>query len=225
VNLAKRALSAVRRVGIVIAIAVAFLFGLTATVYLSLRSPEVNVPNVVGKDRFAAEKLLSAAGLNSRVRANRPSNQFPADTVLFQLPRAGELVKAGQTIAMDISRAAKEGEAAESADTDKKVSEVRAAEQGNSNTNTNENRPKRNRNANKNANENGNTNANGAGANTNANSPTSNTNTVNRNTNGNLAPGTLNSNRGAGNSNSNTNRNRNQNENRRPPAPAPNNNR
>src|SRR5687768_3768308 len=99
--------------GLVILIAIAFLFGLATTVYLSLRSPEVTVPEVVGKDRFEAERILGNADLNFRVRATRPSNQVKADTVLFQLPRAGEVVKTGQTVAMDISRAAKEGEAAE----------------------------------------------------------------------------------------------------------------
>ncbi len=93
-----------------IAIAAAFLFGLATTVYLSLRSPEVTVPNVVGTNRFEAEKILGDADLNFRVRATRPSTQAKPDTVLFQLPRPGEIVKAGQTVAMDISRTAKEGE-------------------------------------------------------------------------------------------------------------------
>src|SRR5512132_1378455 len=133
-----------------IAIAIVFLFGLATTVYLSLRSPEVKVPDVVGKDRFEAEKILGGAGLNFRVRATRPSNQVKADTVLFQLPRAGEVVKAGQTVAMDISRTAKEGEASEATATDRKAAEEKAAESRNendsaSNRNENENRPKRNK--------------------------------------------------------------------------------
>ena len=99
--------------GLIVAIAVAFLFGLATTVYLSLRSPEVKVPQIVGKDRFVAENDLKAAGLNFRVRATRPSNQVKADTVVFQLPHAGEVVKEGQTVAVDVSRATKEGEASE----------------------------------------------------------------------------------------------------------------
>src|SRR6266550_3964059 len=103
------ALSTLRRLSIAVAIAILFLFGLATTVYLSLRSPEVMVPDVVGKDRFEAEKVLGNAGLNFRVRATRPS-QGKTDTVLFQLPHGGEVVKAGQTVAMDISRPVKEGE-------------------------------------------------------------------------------------------------------------------
>ena len=141
--------SAFRRLGLVILIAIAFFFGLATTVYLSLRSPEVTVPEVVGKDRFEAERILANADLNFRVRATRPSNQAQANTVLFQVPRAGEVVKTGQTVAMDISRAAKEGEASEAVVNDKKADEEKAVENRNTNTsetakNANENRPKRN---------------------------------------------------------------------------------
>jgi PASTA domain len=139
----------------VIAIAVVFLFGVATTVYLSLRSPEVKVPEVVGKDRFEAEKILAEADLKFRVRATRPSNQSKPDTVLFQLPRPGEVVKAGQTVAMDISRATREGETPESVTPDEPTENRNT---GSSNSNNN-NRPKRPRN--KNANENANKNANG----------------------------------------------------------------
>jgi len=153
-NLVTNLLSVVRRIAIVIVIAVAFLFGVVSTVYLSLRSPEVKVPDLVGKDRFEAEKILAEADLNFRIRATRPSNQVKPDTVLFQLPRGGEVVKAGQTVAMDVSRAAKAGEASET------VKPVESEDRNtNTNANSNENRPRRPKNTNQNAN--GNTNANG----------------------------------------------------------------
>lgn len=162
-GVANQALSALRRMGLVVLIAIAFLFGLATTVYLSLRTPETTVPEVVGLDRFEAERVLGNADLNFRVRATRPSNQVRADTVLFQLPRAGEVVKTGQTVAMDISRVAKQGEASQAVVNDQKASEEKALENRNTNTsatakNDNENRPKRNKNANTNANENSNTN-------------------------------------------------------------------
>ena len=206
-NTATGALSALRRLGIVIAIAIVFLFGLASTVYLSLRSPEVQVPDVVGKDRFDAEHILGSAGLNYRVRATRPSNQLKADTVLFQVPRAGEVVKAGQTVAMDISRTAKEGEASEAVvdkpDENANTSETTAA---------NDNKPKRNKNTNKNANDNSNANRN---RNANSNRP------LNRNANtGNVNAGTnLNSNRPALIIDNNANRS--VNENRRAPVVKP----
>jgi hypothetical protein len=213
VNLAARLLSIIRRIAVVIAIAVVFLFGLATTVYLSLRSREVTVPNVVGKDRFEAEKILGDADLNFRVRAARPSNQVKSDTVLFQLPHGGEVVKAGQTVAMDISRTAKEGETPETV----KQAEPSAENSNVSETVANENKPKRNKNTNKNANDNSNANANIAG-------------NANRHTNTNPAAGSINLNANATprpnvnrteERNSNSRTNSNQNENRRPPAPKP----
>lgn len=150
-----RITSVFRSIAIVIAIAIVFLFGVATTVYLSLRSPEVKVPDVVGKNRFDAEKILADADLKFRIRAYRPSNEANPDTVMFQLPRAGEVVKAGQTVAMDISRLAKAGESPE------KVTPDEPAENRNTNSapNTNE-KPRRPRPRNTNENANGNTNGN-----------------------------------------------------------------
>ena len=209
-NKATGALSVLRRLIIVIAIAIVFVFGLGTTVYLSLRSPEVKVPDVMGKDRFEAERVLGDAGLNFRVRATRPSSQVKADTVLFQVPRAGDVVKAGQTVAMDISRPVKEGEASDVAAPEKSPEEKPA--NTNENTAANENKPKRNRNTNRNANDNGNTNA--GNRNGNANRAT----TRNSNT-GNTNRATTNSNRPTLNGNSN--RVINQNGNARPAVSRP----
>jgi len=196
-------------------VAIAFLFGVVTTVYLSLRSPEVKVPDILGKDRFEAEKILEEADLKFRVRATRPSNQTKPDTVLFQLPRSGEVVKAGQTVAMDVSRVAKEGESTEVV---KPVeNDTPNSNTNTSSTNTNENKPKpKPKNTNSNANSNSN-NAN-ANANKNANSNRqanvnrSNTNTINVN----VSP------RNPVNSNSNLRpTGSNQNVNRRPVAPKP----
>jgi hypothetical protein len=191
VNTATGALSALRRLAIVIAVAIVFVFGLATTVYLSLRSPEVSVPDIVGKDRFEAERILGDAGLNFRVRATRPSNEMKADTVLFQLPRAGEVVKAGQTVAMDISRSAKEGEASEAVVPEKTPEEKMANQNANETALANENKPKRNKNTNKNANENANANANAnQKANANRPAPNRNANAVTPNANAAASPGT-----------------------------------
>lgn len=210
-GVASYAFSALQRIGIVVLIAITFLLGLGTTVYLSLRSPEVTVPEVVGKDRFEAEKILRDAGLNFRVRATRPSNRVEANTVLFQLPPSGDVVKAGQTVAMDISRAAKEGEASEASVTDKKAADEKANENRNANEsasadNANENRPKRNKNTNKNANESSNTNSDAGSRNSNEDKPAANANTPAGNANRTIE-------------NSNASPNPSQNENKRPPAP------
>jgi beta-lactam-binding protein with PASTA domain len=207
VNKAAAALSALRRLVIVIAIAIIFVFGLATTVYLSLRSPEVTVPNVVGKDRFEAERVLADAGLNFHVRATRPSSEVKADTVLFQLPRASEVVKAGQTVAMDISRPVKEGESSEVV-VPEKTPEEKPAQNANQTASANENKPRR-KTTNKNANDNTNT------ANRNANVRPRNANTGNAN-----AATNSNSNRPALIISNNANRSVNQNSGR-PPAARP----
>jgi beta-lactam-binding protein with PASTA domain len=190
-----RALLALKRIAIVIGIAIAFSLGLLIAIYWSLRSSETKVPDIVGKDRAAAENTISDAGLNFRVRATRATSEAKPDTVLIQLPRAGEIVKVGQTVAVDISRPTKEGEAstAQASSTDANGTSDKTQEKSdNDNTNANENKRKRrlaNKNGNDNTNANGNTNrlvnrsrnsnANRASASENTNSPTSSAN-VNR---------------------------------------------
>ena len=197
-----------------IAIVVVFLFGVATTVYLSLRSPETKVPDVVGKNRFDAEKILEEADLKFRVRAHRPSNQAQPDTVLFQLPRAGEVVKAGQTVAMDVSRPTKAGESPEA--TPEESNENRNTNTS-ANANANENKPKKPKNTNANANGNTNANANRSpNANGNTNRP-ANANANRPNANENVTPrSNVN-----GSDQRNTNSRTNSNENRRPVAPRP----
>ncbi len=169
----------INRIGILLGIAVAFVAGLFGTVYLSLRSPEVKVPEVVGKSYMEAESALEHSGLKVRKRATRYSADAKPDTVLDQTPRGGEVVKEGQTIAVVVSRAEqKEGETSVSIATkDDKQADKGAGDNKNANENgnanaaaananaNNSNRPKRsaNKNTNKNANQNGNANANGNG--------------------------------------------------------------
>src|SRR3989442_8925137 len=107
----RQALLVLKRIAIVIGIAIAFSLGLLGAIYLSLRSSETRVPDIVGKDRAAAENTISDAGLNFRVRALRATSEAKPDTVLIQLPHAGEIVKVGQTVAVDISRPPANGEA------------------------------------------------------------------------------------------------------------------
>ncbi|HMG74592.1 MAG TPA: PASTA domain-containing protein [Pyrinomonadaceae bacterium] len=216
-------LTALKRIFIVIGIAIAFTFGLVGAIYLSLRSSNTTVPDIVGKDRASAENSISAAGLNFRVRAMRPSSNAKPDTVIIQVPESGKIVKVGQTVAVDICRPSKEGEtptstnANENSNSEKKPENSNATnsdnnandnkqkkkpanKNGNDNLNGNTNRPaNRNRNANANANPvtNGNVNANPGG-------------TPVHNLNSNNVP-KGNANRGAGNVNAN----------RRPPVTAP----
>jgi hypothetical protein len=189
--LAQRALpSLVGKLATLVVIAFAFLFALVGTVYLSLRSPEVRVPEVVGKSLPDAENALADAGLGVRTRARRFSSEVKPDTVLDQTPHAGDTVKKGQTIAIVLSRAeAKEGESSVGVkkEEEKKAENANAKEAaaaGESNTNNrNENKPK------KTASKNKNTNANNANANSNATAAKNVNSNLNTNLVGNSAGG------------------------------------
>lgn len=218
-----RILSAFGKLGIVALIAVAFAFGLLTTIYISLRSPNIQVPDVVNKTYLDGEKVLSKSGLDIRERAKRYKPEVPPGVILDQSPHSGETVKEGQTIAVVVSRAPKEGEQPP----DETVAEERKTERGtegldeNRNTNSNRRKPtNRNTNGNSNSNSAANSNANGGNAN--------NKNANNKNFNGSLntnARRTLNTNANARPANSNagarttTPPSRPSNTNRRPPTP------
>jgi beta-lactam-binding protein with PASTA domain len=186
VSFTSQALTALKRILIVVGIAVAFTLGLLGAIYLSLRSSETKVPDIIGQDRMSAENTISSAGLNFRVRATRPSSEAKPDTVLIQLPHAGEIVKVGQTVAVDISRSTKEGESSTPANANANANTEKKSESDNSNnsnsTANSNDKPKR-KPANANANDNLNGNSNRAtNRNRNANANRVNTN-VNTNTN------------------------------------------
>ena len=188
--------SAFGKLGIVVTILIAFALGLAGAVYLSLRSPEVKVPEVVNKTYYDGQSTLSGAGLNIRERAKRFKGGVKPGIILDQSPRAGEVVKVGQTVAVVVSREPKEGEeslAAEEPEENKVKEEKPPAETRSADDSSrNENRERRAKSANKNGNQNANERAN-----------TNNRNANNRNAN---ASANRNANSGA---NANVNRNRN----------------
>jgi hypothetical protein len=200
-------LSAFGKLGVVALIAVAFAFGLLTTIYLSLRSPNIQVPEVVNQSYFDGEKTLLKAGLDIRERAKRYKPDVQPGVILDQSPHAGEVVKAGQTIAVVVSRAPKEGEKPP----DEAVAEERREERGTESLDENRNQ-NTNRRRNTNRNTNGNQNANSAA---NANATTS-TNDNHRAENANAGSTSLPGNRNANsarnsNLNSNSARSRNAN--------------
>ena len=173
-------LSAFGKLGVVALIAVAFAFGLLTTIYLSLRSPNIQVPEVVNQSYLDGEKTLAQAGLDIRERAKRYKPGVEPGRILDQSPRSGEVVKAGQTVAVVVSRAPKEGERPP----DEEVIEERREERGTEALDQNKNQ-NANRRRNTNRNTNGNQNANSANSNAraNANGTAGNENTGSRNAN------------------------------------------
>ena len=198
----RQTLTVIKRIAIVIGIAIAFSLGLLGAIYLSLRSSETRVPDIIGKDRTAAENTISDAGLNFRVRAERATGEAKPGTVLIQLPHAGEIVKVGQTVAVDISRPTKDGEYSAPSNANANANaqsspteQDNSSSANNANANANKRKPA-NKNANDNANRTANRNTNRAlNGNTNSNSTpvhtNSNTTPANRagtNTNVNRRP-------------------------------------
>lgn len=174
-------LSAFGKLGVVALIAVAFAFGLLTTIYLSLHSPNIQVPEVVNQTYFDGEKTLSQAGLDIRERAKRYKPGVEPGRILDQSPRSGEVVKAGQTVAVVVSRAPKEGERPPDEEVIEERREERGTEALDQNKNQNANR-RRNTNRNTNGNQNANSAAN-SNSRANANGGAGNENSGNRNAN------------------------------------------
>jgi beta-lactam-binding protein with PASTA domain len=215
-------LAALGKIGILGLILCAFAFGLAGTVYLSLRSPSVTVPDVTSKTFGEGETALEATGLSIRERAKRYKSDTQPGVILDQFPRSGSVVKQGQTVAVIVSRAAKEGEAPP-ADEIVEGEEKKAEKESAAAANDNGNRPRRRVNANKNANANnqnagnqnsGASNSNGGGALNSNRTPNVNTNrNANSGRNGNSNDNRA---RNANNRNANSGGARNANGNRRP---------
>ncbi len=143
----KTGISAIGKLAVVGALLAAFLLGMAGVVYMSLAGTEIKVPEIVGKDFIESEKELSALGLKIKRRADRPSTE-KMNTVLEQLPKAGETVKTGQMIFVVVSKAGIEGDETpkslikdiESDDTKKieeMISEKPKKSKSNSNSNAN----------------------------------------------------------------------------------------
>lgn len=102
-------LSALGKLAAVAILLAAFIAAMGGVVYMSLSGEELTVPEITGKDFFESEKELAALGLKIKRRADRPSAE-KMNTVLEQLPKAGETVKTGQLIFVVVSKAGVEGE-------------------------------------------------------------------------------------------------------------------
>ena len=104
----KKGASAFGKLIIVIALAGTFIVGLVGVVYMSLQGQEMKVPEITGKDFVESEKELAGMGLRIKKRADRFSTEKP-NTVLEQLPKAGDTVKTGQMILVVTSKTNPEG--------------------------------------------------------------------------------------------------------------------
>jgi hypothetical protein len=103
-SIISNSISALGKLAIVGVLLAAFFGGMAVVVVMSLSGSEIRVPEIVGKDFVQSEKELAALGLKIRKRADRVSTE-QMNTVLEQLPKAGETVKSGQWISVVVSKA------------------------------------------------------------------------------------------------------------------------
>lgn len=108
-TIASKGISALSKLAFIAVLLAAFGVGMAGVVYMSLSGSELTVPEIVGKDFVESERELAALGLKIKRRADRPSTE-KINTVLEQLPKAGETVKTGQMILVVVSKAGLEGE-------------------------------------------------------------------------------------------------------------------
>ena len=105
----KTGVSTIGKLAVLGLLLASFLAAMAGVVYMSLSGSEITVPEITGKDFFESEKELAALGLKIKRRADRPSTE-KMNTVLEQLPKAGETVKTGQMIFVVVSKVGGEGE-------------------------------------------------------------------------------------------------------------------
>ncbi len=137
--------SAIGRLASLAALLGVFLFGLVGVVYMSLQGAEIKVPEVTGKNLAESEKELALLGLKIKKRADRVSVE-PPDTVIEQLPKAGETVKSGQMILVVTSKGGGEalppGVTTTEEDDAEKIEEMISDKPKKPKANTNSNRKK-----------------------------------------------------------------------------------
>jgi serine/threonine-protein kinase len=70
--------------------------------FYTRHSEEIQVPNLTGMDFLAASKKLDALELSVRVR-RQYNKQSPKNTILYQSPEPGSLIKRGRVIRLIVS--------------------------------------------------------------------------------------------------------------------------
>ncbi|MGB9498405.1 MAG: PASTA domain-containing protein [Dissulfuribacterales bacterium] len=64
----------------------------------------VVVPNLVGEDIVSALELLTNLGLNTKVKGNQYSPKIPKNSIVYQEPEPGDMIKKGRDIRVVISK-------------------------------------------------------------------------------------------------------------------------
>lgn len=94
----------VRRLLILIMLAMTFTASAMVTIYALFQSGEVKVPNTVGMTEDDAKRAIERAGLDVKVRRVHFDSEIAAGKVTEQDPVAGFPVKSGFEIKIDVSK-------------------------------------------------------------------------------------------------------------------------
>lgn len=93
-----------KRAALLTAAAVFLICGFVFAYMNVFNVPEVNVPELTGKDLNEAEKTAKEFGLDINISSREYNDNVPADKVISQYPEAGRLVKKGRNIDLVLSR-------------------------------------------------------------------------------------------------------------------------
>ena len=94
----------VRRIALLVVLALTFLTSAMVTIYALFQTGEVRVPNIVGMSQEDAERAIERAGLRFKLRRQHFDTEAPAGLVTEQDPTAGFPVKVGFDIKVDVSK-------------------------------------------------------------------------------------------------------------------------
>jgi serine/threonine-protein kinase len=95
--------SIVRRLLIVISLAVVFFLSASLSVVLYFRGTTIQVPSVVGKTKAEAEQMLRDKNLKMKVVAEDSNDKIPQGSVFEQDPKADTDAKEGSAVDVKIS--------------------------------------------------------------------------------------------------------------------------
>jgi eukaryotic-like serine/threonine-protein kinase len=121
----------IAKVLVTVAVLVAIGVGVMAFFMLSETTvPDVTVPKVTGMTLEEAQRVLTEAGLRSRVARRQPSSDLPALSVISQDPEDGRKVADGAEVALVISQGPEEVDVPQLTGLTRQEAEARLAEAG-----------------------------------------------------------------------------------------------
>jgi len=83
-------------------LAVALISAIT-TIRFTIRGHQETMPNLVGRTLEAGQRISSSLGLETKIEGKVFNNQYPANSIVSQVPAAGTRIKVGQHVHVLVS--------------------------------------------------------------------------------------------------------------------------